>query len=207
MTLAALLLSLSLRAAQLSVAQSWHGIELAVKVLLTLWMIRISYGDHMSGRIPNRLTAPVFLGIGLYRLLEGGLHLGGKGWLQVIGLLVAWGILFGMWMLHFLGGGDAKFLMALFALFPSIEFLAVLAFGLLIIMIIVLAVETLRKRPSFGRVIENWRARLLTGQILPTEAELQSRGRRYAWTFAIPAMVFTWIYWEWPAVPPSWWPL
>ena len=25
-------------------------------------------------------------------------------------------------------------------------------------------------------------------------------------TFAIPALIFTWIYWEWPAVP-SWWPL
>jgi hypothetical protein len=47
--------------------------------------------------------------------------------------------------------------------------------------------------------------RILTGQILPTEQELQEKGRRYAWTFAVPAMVFTWIYWEWPDAA-TWWP-
>lgn len=195
-----------LAAAPLDGSPSWRWTELLVKAALTLWMVHISYGDHMRGRIPNRMTAPVFLGVGLYRLLEGALHLGGKGWPQVVGLLLAWSVLFGMWMLHFMGGGDAKFLMALFALFPAVEFLAVLAFGLLIIMVVVLAVEALQKRPSLGKVVDGWRARLLTGQFLPTEAELQTRGRRYAWTFAIPAAIFTWIYWEWPAVP-SWWPL
>ena len=77
---------------------SWRWAELLVKAALTLWMVYISYGDHMRGRIPNRMTAPVFLGVGLYRLVEGVLHLGDKGWLQVIGLLVAWSILFGMWI-------------------------------------------------------------------------------------------------------------
>lgn len=206
MTLLASSLAGALAAAPLDGSPSWRWAELLVKAGLTLWMVHISYGDHMRGRIPNRMTAPVFLGVGLYRLVEGILHLGGKGWPQVVGLLVAWSILFGMWMLHFMGGGDAKFLMAVFALFPSIEFLAVLAFGLLFIMIVILTVETLRQRPSLRKTFEGWRARLLTGQILPTEAELQTRGRRYAWTFAIPAMIYMWIYWQWPAVPP-WWPL
>lgn len=196
---------LAVVAGQTAASAAWPWLELLAKVGLSIWMLRISYGDHMSGRIPNRLTAPIFLGVGLYRLVEGALHLNGKGWLQVIGLLVAWAVLFAMWNLHFIGGGDAKFLMALFALFPSVEFLAVLAFGLLFIMIFVLAYEGLRNRTSLRGSLESWRARLLTGQILPTEAELQTRGRRYAWTFALPAMAYAWIYWNWPP-PPAWWP-
>jgi len=196
---------LAVMSGQSTALNGWQVLELLVKVGLTLWMLRISYGDHMSGRIPNRLTAPIFLGVGLYRLVEGVLHQGGKGWLQVVGLLVAWAVLFGMWTLHFIGGGDAKFLMALFALFPAVEFLAVLAFGLLVIMIFVLGFEALRQRPSLRGTLESWRARLLTGQLLPTEAELQTRGRRYAWTFALPALAYAWIYWDWPP-PPAWWP-
>lgn len=196
---------LAVMSGQSTALNGWQALELLVKVGLTLWMLRISYGDHMSGRIPNRLTAPIFLGVGLYRLVEGVLHQGGKGWLQVVGLLVAWAVLFGMWTLHFIGGGDAKFLMALFALFPTVEFLAVLAFGLLVIMIFVLGFEALRQRPSLRGTLESWRARLLTGQLLPTEAELQTRGRRYAWTFALPALAYAWIYWDWPP-PPAWWP-
>ena len=38
--------------------------------------------------------------------------------------------------------------------------------------------------------------RVATGQLLPTESELQKRGRRYAWTFALPGIVYTWVYWE-----------
>jgi Flp pilus assembly protein protease CpaA len=185
---------------------TWAVAELVTKLALTAWLVRVSYGDHMSGRIPNRLTAPVFFGVGLYRLAEGALHLNGHGWPQVVGLLFAWGLLFAMWMLHFIGGGDAKFLMALFALFPRVEFLAVLAFGLLAIMIVVLAFEAVKRREGAGSYLRRWRARLLTGQILPTEAELQTHGRRYAWTFAIPAAFFMWIYWQWPQAP-TWWPL
>ncbi len=196
---------LAMVAGQATASTGWYWVELMAKLGLTFWMLRISYGDHVSGRIPNRQTAPVFLGVGLYRLIEGAMHWGDKGWLQVIGLLVAWAVLFGMWTLHFIGGGDAKFLMALFALFPSLEFLAVLAFGLLIIMVFVLGFEALRNKPSIRGTIETWRARLLTGQLLPTEAELQTRGRRYAWTFALPAMAYAWIYWNWPDAP-AWWP-
>jgi hypothetical protein len=43
-----------------------------------------------------------------------------------------------------------------------------------------------------GRSVRN---RVLTGELLPTEAELHERGRRYAWTFALPGLVYTWLYW------------
>lgn len=182
---------------------AWTAIEVLVKLVLTLWMIRISMLDHRSGRIPNALTAPVFLGVGFYRIVVQGLMMGqfGKLW-----LILAWIVLFGLWMLNFIGGGDAKFLMALFALFPSLEFLAALAFILLIIMVPLLILEFRMRDQSIGGAWRSLRARLMTGQILPTNEELQTQGRRYAWTFAVPAIVYMWIYWSWP-VAPGWIPL
>jgi Flp pilus assembly protein protease CpaA len=197
---ATLLATMGLQAA--SGSSAWVGLEIAVKLLITLWMLRISVLDHRFGRIPNTLTGPVFLVIGAYRVLWQGLI---QGNYAMFWLLLCFAIIFGLWMLHFIGGGDAKFLMALFALFPSLEFLATLAFLLLVIMLPLLIIELKARDQGLGDGWRGLKARLLTGQILPTEAELQEHGRRYAWTFAIPAAVYAWIYWEWP-VPPGWWP-
>lgn len=158
-------------------------------VLLSTWMVVIAWLDHRDGRIPNTLTAPFFLGIGALRLFEG---LQGN-WTRFL-LLPVWAVIFGLWMLHFIGGGDAKFLMALYALFPNMEFTGVLAFILLILTIPLLSWE-LRGR-TLGAMGRGMRDRVLTGQLLPTETDLHSRGRRYAWTFALPALVYVWVYWD-----------
>jgi Flp pilus assembly protein protease CpaA len=134
------------------------------------------------------LTAPVILGVGGLQLLQ---VLGGE-W-QKLGLLLAWLLIFVLWMLHFVGGGDAKFLMGLYALFPSMEFTAVLALVLLVLIVPLLLLE-LWRRPASESVTAAWR-RVATGQVLPTEQDLQERGRRYAWTFAVPGLVYTWLYW------------
>ena len=162
--------------------------KLVIQLVLMAWMVAVSAMDHRSGRIPNALTAPVFLGVGAYRLVEGF-----QGEVARFLLPVVWLIIFVLWMLHFVGGGDAKFLMALYALFPTMEFTAVLALILLVLIIPILIWEW--RGTSIRQLGGGLRARLLTGQILPTEAELQSQGRRYAWTFAIPAMVYTLFYW------------
>lgn len=164
------------------------AVKLLVQVALTVWMIAVSVSDQRTGRIPNILTAPVFLVVGGYRLLEGF-----QGEPVRFLLLAVWAIIFVLWMLHFIGGGDAKFLMALYALFPTMEFTAVLAFFLLVITLPLLIWEMRGRRlVEVGRGV---RDRVLTGELLPTEAELQERGRRYAWTFAIPGLVYTWLYW------------
>lgn len=181
---------------------SWQWLEIGVKVVLTLWMLRISVLDHYTGRVPNALTAPVFLGVGAYRMLFEGL-VQGNAWR--FGLLVTWAIIFGLWMLHFIGGGDAKFLMALFALFPSMEFAGVLAFLMLPITLALLLWDIRGSDRSLGERMRAGVARLYTGQILPTEQELQEKGRRYAWTFAVPSIVYAWLYWAWPPAP-GWWP-
>lgn len=177
---------------------SLQALDLAVRIALTAWMIWISYSDRRDGLIPNRLTAPVFIGVGLFQILYGLLTVLAPGldaeWYRIFAIPVAFAVIFGLWMLHFIGGGDAKFLMALFALFPTMEFVAVLALVLLVITVPIFVWDTIRQRPA-----SIWRAmrdRLLTGQLLPTEEELQERGRRYAWTFAVPGAIYLWRYWE-----------
>jgi Flp pilus assembly protein protease CpaA len=162
--------------------------KLAVQVGLSAWMIAVAVSDHRTGRIPNALTAPVFLGVGAYRLFEGV-----TGQPVRLLMLVAWALIFVLWMAHFIGGGDAKFLMALYALFPSMEFTAILALILLLITVPLVLVEFWQRRGS-GAAGSAWR-RVVTGQLLPSEADLQERGRRYAWTFAVPGLVYTWFYW------------
>jgi Flp pilus assembly protein protease CpaA len=184
--------------------------KLALQLVLVSWMAVISVMDHRQGLIPNWITAPVFLGVGALRIVfaivptlyvELNLRLGMVSSADYLGntraslafMLVAWLILFVLWMLHFIGGGDAKFLMALFALYPNMEFTAVLALILLLIMIPLLLLEW--RGASLRGAGRGLRDRLLTGQVMPTRDELLSQGRRYAWTFAIPAMVYTIFYW------------
>jgi Flp pilus assembly protein protease CpaA len=164
------------------------ALKLAVQVVVSGWLIAVAVLDHRTGRIPNAVTAPVFLGVGLLRLVQGV-----TGQPVRLFLLLAWGLIFLLWAAHFVGGGDAKFLMALYALFPSMEFTSVLALILLLEMVPLVAVEIWRRRGG-GAIGTVWR-RVATGQLLPTETDLETRGRRYAWTFAVPALVYTWFYW------------
>ncbi len=162
--------------------------KLVVQVALVVWMAAVAVVDHRQGRVPNALTAPVMLGMGGYRVFEA---IGGE-YVRLL-LFAVWAILFGLWGLHFMGGGDAKFLMALFALFPYMEFVGVLALILLVEMVPILVFGALRSAPRSA--LRGLRDRLVTMQVLPTEAELLSRGRRYAWTFAVPGIVYALLYW------------
>jgi Flp pilus assembly protein protease CpaA len=162
-------------------------VRLLIPLAITAWMLAVAVLDHRTGRIPNALTAPVIFGVGLIRLVQGDT-------LVKVGLVLAWAVVFGLWMLHFIGGGDAKFLMGELALFPSMEFVALLALVLLVITLPLLLWE-LRGR-QLAEVRQSVQGRLVTGQVLPTEEDLQTRGRRYAWTFAIPGIIYTWVYWR-----------
>jgi Flp pilus assembly protein protease CpaA len=117
-----------------------------------------------------------------------------RGELARIGLLVGLVLVFVLWMLHFIGGGDAKFLMAELTLFPYMDFVALLALVLLVVTLPLLLLELRGRR--VGQVKDSLRDRLVLGQFLPTAEELQQRGRRYAWTFAIPGIIYTWFYWR-----------
>ncbi len=162
-------------------------------------MALISVLDHRNGLIPNRLTAPFFVGLGLFQVLFAVIVVrsvldGPVWWLRLLFIVLAFTITFGLWTLHFIGGGDAKFLMALFALFPAMEWVVLLALLLLVLTLPLLLWEMRHRRP--GEIWRSFRDRLLTGQFLPSEADLHERGRRYAWTFGVPAMIYTWAYWD-----------
>jgi len=164
-------------------------VKLLIPTAVTLWLVAVAVMDHRTGRIPNAWTAPVMLGVGAIRVVQG---FTGEPWRPVL-MLVAWVIIFVLWGLHFIGGGDAKFLMAQFALFPYMEFVAVLALVLLVITVPLLLTELWRHRGAAG--VASLRDRLAMGQLMPTEQELQRRGRRYAWTFAVPGIIYAWFYW------------
>ena len=177
-------------------AQAQPGLVLAVKVAITVWMVAVSWIDLKTARIPNWLVGPVMLGVGAVRLVEGvvGCPMSNPGpCVERFFLLLAWVLIFGLWMVHFIGGGDAKFLMGEYALFPYMEFTAVLAFVLLIETIPLVLIELVRG--GVRGSAQGLKTRLITGQLLPTRRELEERGKQYAWTFAVPGILFTWLYW------------
>lgn len=173
-------------------------LDLGVRILIIGWMVWISILDTRTGIIPNRLTGPVLLGFGGFQIAYGLMTLFVPTldweWYRVFGPIIAFASIFGLWMLHFIGGGDAKFLMAMFALFPTMGFVAVLAFILLILTVVLLIVSLWGNSPA-AMARQAW-ARIITGNVLPTRQELDERGKRYAWTFAVPGIVYTMLYWQ-----------
>lgn len=174
------------------------ALDLVVRAAIVGWMAYVAIRDSRHGIIPNKVTGPVLIGVGLWQLAYGLLTIVAPDlrseWFRIFGMLSAYAIIFGMWMLHFIGGGDAKFLMAMFALFPRMSFVAVMA-SVLLVITSALLVRELWGRPIRATLKSVW-ARIVTGEILPTERELQERGRRYAWTFAVPGIVYVVRYWD-----------
>ncbi len=93
----------------------------AIKLGLTLYLGAITALDWRTRVIPLALTLPAMLGLAVWRLYQGS-----------FGFLFAWFFIFALWSTgRFFGGGDAKLLMALFALFPEERFLLVLCLSVL----------------------------------------------------------------------------
>jgi len=171
-------------------AQEW--IALALKVVLSGWMVGIAMWDHWRRRVPNWLVFPVMLaalGYQVYLFIVDR-PASGLGF-----VLIAWAVLFMMWQAHFFGGGDAKFLMAIFALFPGTQFLVFFALAVLAISVPLMIYQVWRSRARSrqeGSLLSRLRGRLRDGQLLPTEQDLHARGRPYCWTFALPGVIFLW---------------
>jgi Flp pilus assembly protein protease CpaA len=177
-----------------------------IKLLITAWLLGIAWVDLRTQRIPNWLTLPIMFGVGGYRLLQAlypalALAVESLGWslpgahlfppLTAPGLpWVAWAIFFVFWFLHVMGGGDAKLLMGLIVIYPTLDF--VLALALLILLIGVPWLLVSRLATHSG---SSWRAlyvRLLTLRIFPTAEELATRGKPTAWLFCLPGVIYTW---------------
>jgi hypothetical protein len=168
---------------------------LVFRVVISIWLVGVAAWDHWRRRVPNWLVLPVMLGALAYQVYLFIVDRPASG----LGFaLVAWVVLFVMWRAHFFGGGDTKFLMAIFALFPTTQFLLFFSLGVLAISLPLWIYQAWRSQVGQrrgGSILSPIEKRLRGGQLLPTEQDLQARGRPYCWTFALPGVIFLWWMW------------
>ena len=108
-------------------------------------------------------------------------------------VLAIWVLLYLIWRLNIMGGGDAKLLMGLFALFPTYEF------ALLFSVLVLAALTPAMIIRHWGRhpidLVAGVAGRLRQGRLLPTQEELRTQGKQYAWVFCLPGVVYLWWLW------------
>ena len=155
---------------------------LLAKVLVSSWLGVVAVWDWRSGLIPNWLTLPVAVVVGAVHLYRG-------RWYVVL----IWLVLFLIWRVHIIGGGDAKFLMGLFALFPTQQF--ALLFGTMVLAVSIPLMVLKHWSSDPVKILESIAKTLDAGDPLPDEEDLRRHGRRYAWTYCLPGIVYTWWFW------------
>ena len=121
------------------------------KLALTVYLAIVIVCDLRTRTIPNRLTLPVMVGVLGWQFCK-------TGWAALV-ILAFWIGIFTLWAAHLYGGGDAKLLMVLFALWPRTDFLLVEA-GLSLLIGIPLLIWKYRGKPwpeaarSFQQALE-----------------------------------------------------
>jgi len=162
-------------------------LELAFRVIITLWLVAVAVWDSIARRIPNWLVLPVAL-LALGWQVYGAIRGNPDGLIFALG---AWVVLYTMWRAHVFGGGDAKFLMALFAMFPTAQFLLLFSLVVLAVSIPIIVIKYVgpRLRGSLGRA----QRRTLEPGLLPTAENLRTRGQPFSWTFALPGVLYLWL--------------
>jgi len=163
-------------------------VPVAVKTALTIWLAAIAIRDLRAGLIPNTWVVPVWWAAGLWQLGHG------RWW-----LLAAWAFLYVLWRLHIMGGGDAKLLMALIALFPSEQFVLVFSAGVVVLGLGILVCEAIRRAIRLAQTAGEIPLALATVLApsfqLPQPGDLDRHGRRSAWVFSLAAGVYLWLFW------------
>jgi Flp pilus assembly protein protease CpaA len=138
--------------------------------------VQISVNDFKTRLVPNTITYPLML-IGLVRAItfRDGIF------------LIYWAVLFALWTVRFMGGGDAKLLMGLFGLYPDFQLVWFVAASILVTGLPYLAYKYRREWRTIPRAIF-WR--LLTRQFLPSQAEFEKEAVPYAFSFCLAAAVY-----------------
>jgi Flp pilus assembly protein protease CpaA len=165
------------------------GFDLVFRIFVTSWLVAISLFDYLHKRMPNWLVVPVAIGALIWQIVvsarsDSGISAG------LSFALIAWVVLFVLWRIHIFGGGDAKLLMALFAMFPTQQFLVL--FALVVLAVSIPLVVFKYAKLGWPGLQRGMRDRMQTKQILPTDEELRSRGRPYGWTLALPGVIYVW---------------
>ena len=138
--------------------------------------VQISVNDFKTRLVPNAITYPLML-IGLVRAItfRDGIF------------LLYWAILFALWTVRFMGGGDAKLLMGLFGLYPDFQLVWFVAASILITGLPYLAYKYRREWRTIPRAIF-WR--LITRQFLPSQAEFEKEAVPYAFSFCLAGAMY-----------------
>jgi len=141
--------------------------------------VQISVNDFKTRLVPNAITYPLML-IGIVRAIafRDGMF------------LLYWAVLFTLWTVRFMGGGDAKLLMGLFGLYPDFQFVWIVAASILITGLPYLAYKYRREWRTIPRAIF-WR--LITRQFLPSQAEFEKEAVPYAFSFCLAGAVYMYV--------------
>ena len=133
--------------------------------------VQIGVNDFKTRLVPNAITYPLML-IGLARAIafRDGIF------------LLYWAVLFTLWTVRFMGGGDAKLLMGLFGLYPDFQLVWFVAASILITGLPYLAYKYRREWRTIPCAIF-WR--LITRQFLPSQAEFEKEAVPYAFSFCL----------------------
>jgi len=150
--------------------QQWGALLLPA---LILWLAAMSACDLRTRQVPNWLTLPPLLGILCWQLAHG--H-----WQALLPLPV----FFTLWCLQILGGADAKVLMALFGLWPTLEFAAFFCMGYVLV---TLPGLLLRHTWSPKQV---WSARRAELTRRPTAEDLETNGTPAIPTYSLVAAAY-----------------
>ena len=156
------------------------------KVFITGWLVLVSIIDRRRRRVPNVLTLPFMFGFFLWQLYFSITNRSNT----ILFVVAAWAVLFGLWRLCILGGGDTKLLMALLAIFPTTQFLILLSLVKLIVSVPLLIAKYVRGGGL--QALQNARDRLAGGQFFPRQEELMSEGRPHCWSYALPGVIYLW---------------
>lgn len=152
---------------------------MAFNLTLSAYLILAAAWDLRYRVVPNWLTVPALVAAGGWQL-----HQGHWEFLQV------WFAIFALWMLRFFGGGDAKLMMVLFALFPGTDFLVAFSWVALAATLPQIAFKYRRTSPL--AVARRLKLRLATG-LLPGEGDLQESGVPSTWIISLAGVIYVWL--------------
>ncbi len=164
-------------------------LETVALAVFALYLAVAGAWDLKTRRVPNFLTLPGIGVVLIWRTIR-------LVWMAHAGLPVLPELAFvpywaGVWMLwtgRMMGGGDAKLLMILFGVFPTLQFLFLLLAVTGLTMALVLLWRYGRRR-RIGLFISSLLFRLVHRRWFPTEAELSSEGEPTAFLFAGAGMI------------------
>jgi len=146
---------------------------------LALWLGAMSVYDLKTRQVPNWLTLPPLLGVLAWQLAH--------GWQALIPLPA----LYLLWRLNIMGGADAKVLMALFGLWPTVDFLLFFCLGYLAIMLPVILWRHRRRLRGLG-----WRILATLQGGFPSEEELEMHGLPAMPVYSAVAMAYAALSWS-----------